>query len=66
LHHKIFQPAVVTDWEAKFKKAVTDLAAQADEIKTLKVRLHYAEPRAQKWDDSLARSRARRNARSAG
>jgi hypothetical protein len=52
--------------DAKFKKAVTDLAAQADEIKTLKVRLHYAEPRAQKWDDSLARSRARRNARSAG
>lgn len=63
--------------EAKFKKAVTDLEKQAvlekalrgvndsraAEITELKVRLAYAEPRAKKWDDSLKRSRDRKEAK---
>lgn len=48
--------------DERFKRAATDLAAQAEEIKTLKIRLHYAEPRAKKWDDSLKRSRDRKAA----
>lgn len=37
LHHKILHPVdPETDWEAKFKRAATDLAAQAEEIAGLK------------------------------
>lgn len=58
------------DWEAKFKKAVADLAAASDENEHLKSELWAATEQArdnaadaQKWRDSLKRSRDRRAAK---
>lgn len=41
------------DWEAKFKKAITDLAAAREEIDALR-------PDAEKWRARLRRDRERR------
>lgn len=58
------------EWEAKFKLAAADLAKQAEEIEVLKEKLGYAEWRAaddavdaQKWRNSLKRSRDRKAAK---
>lgn len=58
-------PAFAAERE-RFKLAAADLAKQAEEIAELKVRLHYAEPRAIKWDNSLKRSRDRKAAKNRG
>lgn len=52
--------ASAKDWEAKFKKAITDLAAAQDEIASLRPDAEWARARKEKAADYEANRRVRK------